>query len=120
MVVRAEVTHMRAHKVLLWVILGALCGTWACQSRITKPTSTTVQGCLAHNADGYTLTKNSGQKYFLSGNSAILSPNVGHEVLIRGELIQSSQSPGAPPAANHGSQYRVDVSEVRSVSDKCG
>jgi hypothetical protein len=111
---------MCAHRFARLAILGVLCGTWACQSRITKPTTATVQGCLAHNAEGYTLTENSGQKYFLTGNSAILNPQVGHEVLIRGELVQSRQSPGAPPAANHGSQSRVDVSEVQSVSDKCG
>jgi hypothetical protein len=97
--------------------VGVLC---ACQGRITMPQATTVQGCIARSAQGYTLTEDSGRKYYLSGKTTDLSQEVGHEVLIRGEEIQSASAPEAPPTANRGAQSRIDVASIRSVSDKCG
>ena len=108
------------NKVLLTAAVGlggALC---ACQGRITRPEPTTVQGCIARSAQGYTLTEDSGRKYYLSGKAADLSQQVGHEVLIRGEEIQSASAPQAPPSANRGAESRIDIASIRSVSDKCG
>lgn len=108
------------NKVLLAaaVTLGAaLC---ACQSRISAPQAATVQGCLARSAQGYILNDDSGRQYHLSGKDADLSQQVGHEVLIRGEEIQSASAPAAPPTANRGAEFRIDVASIRSVSDKCG
>ena len=98
-------------------LVGALC---ACQGRISMPQATTVQGCIARSAQGYTLTEDSGRKYYLSGKATDLSQQVGHEVLIRGEEIQSAPAPEAPPTANRGAESRIDVASIRSVSDKCG
>lgn len=97
--------------------VGVLC---ACQGRITRPMAATVQGCLARSAQGYTLTEDSGRQYQLSGKDDELSQQVGHEVLIRGEEIQSASAPQAPPTANRGAESRIDVASIRSVADKCG
>lgn len=97
--------------------VGVLC---ACQGRITRPMAATVQGCLARSAQGYTLTEDSGRQYQLSGKEAELSQQVGHEILVRGEEMQSASAPEAPPTANRGVESRIDVASIRSVSDKCG
>jgi hypothetical protein len=116
------VRHMRETNMSKLVLLAAValaCGAAGCQSRITHPQSVTVQGCIARASGGYMLTEHSGRKYVLSGQSELLNQQVGHEALIRGNLLQSNQSAGAPPSANHGTESRIDVAAVQSVSQKC-
>jgi hypothetical protein len=107
-------------KLALLAVVALAWGTWGCEARITHPYNVTVQGCIGQASQGYTLTEHSGRKYVLSGQAHQLAQQVGHEALIRGELIQSVKAPGAPPAANQGRESRIDVGTVQPVADKCG
>ena len=90
-----------------------------CQSKINTPHSETVQGCVSTMAEGYKLTDSSGHEYALTGDSALLREQVGHEVLVSGEMVQSSRTPGAPASASSGPKSQLNVSKVKVVSQSC-
>ena len=97
------------------------CGTWACQGKIGRPgESTTVQGCLQKSSGNFSLTDDSGRVYQLAGSTGDLNNHVGEQVLVRGEKVESSQAPEAPPkATSQGVPNRIVVTSATFTTTKC-
>lgn len=81
----------------------------------------TVQGCLGHSDNGYTLTDTSGTAYQLAGDTAKLSDHIGHEVEITGRAAASGEAPDSPTSATEepAAPARIDVSSVKHISSTC-
>jgi len=107
-------------------LLGA---SWAAAQNYPSQTGgtgseTTLQGCLAGTDAGYTLTDKNGTTFQLTGDTAMLSEHVGHEVKVTG--VASSASPSASGAASgtmakgsSSSQEAIHVSSIKHISKTC-
>lgn len=80
--------------------------------------SVTVKGCLGRSDGGYTLTDASGNRFDVSGDKATLDKHVGHEVQVKGQAAESS-TPGNPSATENRIQSRIEVSDVKHISETC-
>lgn len=101
------------------LILLLAIGLMSCQGKIHKPWAQTLQGCVAEANGGYVLTTDSGDRYMLVGDADQLRPQAGHEVLVRGLLVQSAKEPQAPAEADSRIQNQLDVNSVQFVSNGC-
>ncbi len=99
--------------------IGAGIGMWGCQSRIAHPRETTVQGCISQEDGDYIVTDGAGHKYDLQGNTSSLKGQVGHQMVIRGELVQSTRSPGAPAKITGPEKSQIDVSSTQAAPGSC-
>jgi len=80
---------------------------------------TTIQGCLRESNGSFTLISASGQTYQLTGNTDSLSPQVGHEVQLTGNISNASASTETNPGETGTTQAMFNVSSVKQVSDTC-
>ncbi|HEU5402948.1 MAG TPA: DUF5818 domain-containing protein [Terriglobales bacterium] len=80
----------------------------------------TVQGCLSHSGNGYTLTDKSGTTYHLTGDTSKLTEHVGHEVEIRGTASNSGE-PSSPSSADSKAAIaqQIEVTGVKHISATC-
>ncbi len=101
------------------VALAASVALWGCQSRIAHPRATTVQGCISQVDSDYVLTDSQGHKYDLQGNTSGFNGQVGHQFVVRGELVQSSRSPGAPAKITGPEKSQIDVSSAQPAPGSC-
>lgn len=108
-------------KIALFAIVLMTCGTFACEGKIGRPgESQTIQGCVQSANGNYALTDDSGHVYQLTGSTGELDKHVGEQVLIRGEQVQSNQTPVAPADANSkGVPTRIVVTSSTFTSLKC-
>jgi Protein of unknown function (DUF5818) len=90
--------------------------------RQSAEAQTTVQGCLSNSGGNYTLTDKNGSSFQLTGDSALLSKHVGHEVKVTGsESSTSASSSGGNGMGQAGgsSQPTIQVSSLKHISKKC-
>jgi len=100
--------------------LTAAGATWCCQSQINRPHATTVQGCIADDGGQYVLTGDLGTKYVLTGsNKDAARAQVGHEAIVRGELVYDKLTTGAPAETNSHPENQLQVATVQFVSGNC-
>jgi len=112
-------TNLGWRRIAAGILLGLLASSWGCQGKIARPQNVTVQGCLTRADAGYKLTDDFGHSYKLNGDESALSQQVRHVLLVKGNQVESSREPEAPPSANHGIQSRIDVASFKSVSNGC-
>src|SRR5437016_1480549 len=62
------------------------------QSSTNTSNSNSVQGCLSGSDGNFTLTDQSGNAWRLSGDSAKLSPHVGHTIAVTGKQSGASSA----------------------------
>lgn len=106
--------------VLLAFAMFAVAQSSQDQSAKGGASETTVQGCLSHSANGYTLTDKSGATYQLTGDTSKLTEHVGHTVEIRGMASTAGEAPGASSAETKAaSPQTLEVSSVKHISAHC-
>jgi hypothetical protein len=82
----------------------------------------TVQGCLSGSEGNYTLTDKSGNTYQLTGDTAKLSEDVGHEIKVSGTATTATTSGGISGAMGQSggsSQKAIEVSSVKHMTKTC-
>ena len=89
-------------------------------SKTSHEGKTSVEGCLQGSEGNYTLTDNAGMTYRLEGDTAKLSPHVGHEVQITGTSSSSSAaSSTSATATSQGNEKTLNVRSVKHISKTC-
>lgn len=119
-------------KILLAAAVMLLCASfgWAQQSDQSmgsKARVGTVRGCLGGSDGNYTLAQDqSGTTFRLVGNDDQLKSQIGHEVLVTGQLPDMGTTPSAAGegqsnggAASSTSSNVIQVSDVKMVSKAC-
>ena len=76
----------------------------------------TVEGCLSGTADTFVLTDATGKTYELTGDTSMLTPNVGHKVRLWGA---AGNTGGGELITAKGPQATFGVKKVKSLSDTC-
>lgn len=106
---------------IIALILGviAACSLSACKGQINRPHSITVEGCIAEDHGSYFLTADNGSHYHLTGNLDLVRNDIGHETVVRGDIIQSKRQPQAPPENTNGSENQIGIGSVQNVANAC-
>ncbi len=79
-----------------------------------------VEGCLGGSDGSYTLSDSNGTVYQLTGNTAKLSPHVGHEVKVTGTADSGAASTGTPSASTgDAAGHSIQVSSVKHIAKTC-
>jgi len=84
----------------------------------------TVEGCLSGSAGSYTLTDKNGATYQLTGDTAMLSEHVGHEIKVTGTAAagaaasESSES-SAGGTGTAGAGQALHVTSVKHIAKTC-
>jgi len=118
---------MRNLLILCVLLLGAFWAAAQDSSQTSAQTSqatasqTTVQGCLSDSGGNYTLTQKNGTTFQLTGDAALLSKHVGHEVKITGTEGSNSASSSSETGGGMGqsAQRTIEVSSLKHISKTC-
>jgi hypothetical protein len=121
---QAEEGHMKKLTLAILALfafsIAATAQTSQDQSAKGGGSETTVQGCLSHSGNGYTLTDKSDTTYHLTGDTSKLTEHVGHEVEIRGMTSSSGEASGASSAETKAAEgQQLEVSGVMHISATC-
>jgi hypothetical protein len=81
----------------------------------------TIRGCLSGSDQNFTISDQSGRSYKLSGDFAMLSEHVGHEVELTGKFgeVAAGEQPAGEQAAATGDQKLFEFSNVKMISETC-
>jgi hypothetical protein len=86
------------------------------KSQTADQAGQTVDGCLSGAANTFKLTDATGKTYELTGDTAGLNENVGHQVRLWGN---AGSSGGGEKISASGAQATFGVTKVKSISPTC-
>ena len=80
----------------------------------------TIEGCLQHSEDQYTLIDSTNTIHHLSGGASKLSHYIGHEVEITGKPgVRTRDTTAQGGASSAVVQPVIEVKSVKHVADTC-
>ena len=78
----------------------------------------TVQGCLSSSGGAFTLTAKDGKTFQLTGDTAKLTENVGHEVKVTGTVSSAAES-ATGAMGKTGAEKTIEITSVKHVAKSC-